>query len=239
MISIKNIILSLINKITVVFFPKSKFNKKTLRYLLYERSIFDSLDFISQNMEYCQVFETREALYKWTIERSNPEGMILEFGVHNGHSINAIAKMTDKIIHGFDSFEGLPDDGIIPSYNDGAVKWYKGKMNNYGLMPKVEKNVILHKGWFEDTLPIFYKKKKEKISIMHIDCDIYSSTKTIFNHSISYLESGSIIIFDEYLNYEGWQKNEHRALIEFASKFNIKYEFIAYSYLGGAVIKLI
>ena len=73
---------------------------------------------------------------------------------------------------------------------------------------------------------------------MHIDCDIYSSTKTVLNCAKNNIELGSIIIFDEYLNYEGWQKNEHRALIEFSKTFKVNYEFIAYTYLGGAAIKI-
>ena len=156
--SIKNKILDLINKITVSIFPKSKFNKKTLKYLLYERSIYDSIEFINQKMSYCEAFDTREALYEWIIPKSNNQGMILEFGVHNGHSINVIAKLTNKIVYGFDSFEGLPNDGVIPTFNDGGAKWYAGKMNNFGKMPTTLKNVKLYKGWFDVTLPKFFKK---------------------------------------------------------------------------------
>ena len=46
------------------------------------------------------------------------------------------AKLTSKTVHGFDSFEGLPDDGIIPNFKDDSIKWYKGKMNNHGILPK-------------------------------------------------------------------------------------------------------
>ena len=92
------------------------------------------------------MFENRNSLYKWILSRSNQKGMILEFGVHKGDSINQIAKLTSKTVHGFDSFEGLPDDGIIPNFKDESIKWYKGKMNNNGILPKVLENVILHKG---------------------------------------------------------------------------------------------
>ena len=236
---IKNKILNLTNKIITSISPKIKYNKKTFKYLLYEQSIRDSVDFVSKNMLFCEVFENRSSLYKWIFSRSNQKGMVLEFGVHQGHSINQIAKLTSKTVHGFDSFEGLPDDGIIPNFKDEGIKWYKGKMSKHGTLPIVLENVTLHKGWFDNTLPIFFKNQKEKISVMHIDCDIYSSTKSILNNCVKHLDSGTIIIFDEYLNYEGWQKNEHRALIEFSSEYKIKYEYIAYTYLGGIAIRLL
>ena len=234
----KNKILNLILKINSFLSPKNKFNKRTLRYLLYEKSINDSLEFISKNMTNSQVFETREGLYSWCFDRITKKGLILEFGVHNGNSINYLANLTDEIIHGFDSFEGLPSDGIIPKFNDGATKWFEGKMTNFGNEPNVRKNVKLYKGWFDKTLPVFYKDNKNFISLMHIDCDIYSSTKTVLNCSKKNIKKGTIIIFDEFLNYEGWQNNEYRAFIEFTKNNKIKYTFIAYSYLGGVAVKI-
>ena len=235
---IKDKIFSLIEKLNNNIFPKAKYNKNTLRYLLYEQAIKDSLSFVLLNFKYAEVFEKRENLYKWALDRSIKKGLILEFGVHNGKSINAIAKFTDKKIHGFDSFEGLPMDGKLPTTKDDGVKWYVGKMNNFGKMPNVKKNVKLHKGWFDETLPKFFSKEKEKISLMHIDCDIYSSTLSVLKNSKKNITSGTIIIFDEYLNYEGWQKNEHRAFQEFCGKFKIKFDFIAYTYKGQVAVRI-
>jgi hypothetical protein len=47
-------------------------------------------------------------------------------------------------------------------------------------LPRVEKNVKLIKGWFDKTLPTFIQKEKRDIAYLHVDCDLYSSTKTIF-----------------------------------------------------------
>ena len=44
---------------------------------------------------------------------------------------------------------------------------------------------------FDKTLPIFFQESERKISIMHIDCDIYSSTKSIFNNCVKHLDSGN------------------------------------------------
>ena len=84
-------------------------------------------------------------------------GLVLEFGVYKGRTINYLAsKLKNHTIYGFDSFEGLP--GIWNNQNP------KGKYSLNGNMPKVRKNVKLIKGLFEDTLPEFVKEHKEKIS---------------------------------------------------------------------------
>ena len=71
----------------------------------------------------------------------------MEFGVNQGGTINFIAKrMPSRRIHGFDSFEGLPE-----SWTGNQME--AGSFNNKGRMPKVPANVALHKGWFADTLP--------------------------------------------------------------------------------------
>ena len=36
-------------------------------------------------------------------------GIWIEFGVYNGHSITYISNFTKNIVYGFDSFEGLPE----------------------------------------------------------------------------------------------------------------------------------
>ena len=221
------------------FMPELARDNYSLRYLLYKRAIESSADFIEENMLNAQVFESREGLYKYVMQHAPQEGQVLEFGVHNGLSINFIAKLTDRSVHGFDSFEGLPDDGQIPDFEGHGVKWHAGKMDLGGHLPPVRDNVTLHKGWFDDTAPAFFKDNKDDIAVLHIDCDIYSSTVTVFENAQPFLKSGSIIIFDEYLNYEGWQKNEHRALIEFAKAYNMTYEFIAYTYFGEAAIRII
>ena len=44
-------------------------------------------------------------------------------------------------------------------------------------------------------------QKNEKIAIIHIDVNIYSTSKFILEKTKDKLQSGSIIIFDELVNY--------------------------------------
>ena len=66
---LKKRLLDFLLKLNRFFNPKSKYSKKTLRYLLFEKSINDSLEFISTHMKNCQVFETRMGLYSWCFDR--------------------------------------------------------------------------------------------------------------------------------------------------------------------------
>ena len=228
-------IFELFEKVVRNFFPELRIDKKSMPYLLRKRAIEASVDFIEKHMALAEPFHTRQGLYKYIFERLPEKGLLLEFGVHNGHSINMFAALTDRDIHGFDSFEGLPKDKGIPSRNDGGNKWYSGKMTNEGRMPTVKKNVKLYKGWFDDVLPKFVNEHtSEMAAFLHIDCDIYTSTASVFQNLEHALIPGTIILFDEYLNYEGWQKHEHKAFMELVARRQLEYEFIAYAYYGAA-----
>ena len=76
-----------------------------------------------------------------------PNHLWLEFGVANGNTINYISKFTNDKVYGFDSFEGLPE-----KWRDG---FDKGAFNRNGVLPQVNSNVELIKGWFNETLVNF------------------------------------------------------------------------------------
>ncbi len=230
---------SLMDRFVRRFVPELSIGPKSLRYLLTRNAVESSAKFIEQHMRDAQPFETREGLYRYVITKMSAQGLILEFGVHNGHSINAIASLTDRTVHGFDSFEGLPEGNDIPKFTDGGVKWYAGKMSRGGTLPDVRDNVLLHKGWYDLVLPQFFANNEDQVALMHIDCDIYWSTKCVFECSRKRISEGTIVIFDEYMNFEGWQRHEHRALMEFVATSGMRYEFIAYTYLGAAAIRVL
>jgi hypothetical protein len=152
--------------------------------------------------------------------KHNNHTLWLEFGVASGRTINYFSKFTDKNVYGFDSFEGLPE-----KWRDG---FDKGAFNRDGVPPEVNSNVILIHGWFNDTLIPFLKEQNKKISFLHIDCDLYSSTKYIFNAVKDYLEYDCVILFDELVNYPGYtgDTGELLALYEFINETNMKYEWI-------------
>jgi hypothetical protein len=151
----------------------------------------------------------------------NTAGLMLEFGVFSGSTINFMAKKTTNTIYGFDSFEGLPE-----SWGRTDMIFNKGAFNLKGKLPKVHQNVKLIKGWFNETLPKFLEEHTGPITFLHIDCDLYSSTKTIFDLVKGRLAPGCVIVFDELLNYPGWEIHEWKAWWEMVDETGIKYEWI-------------
>ncbi|KAA0677914.1 TylF/MycF/NovP-related O-methyltransferase [Azospirillum brasilense] len=155
------------------------------------------------------------------------DGLHLEFGVLAGRTINFIAShIVPRIIHGFDSFLGLPET------------WYgnaAGYLSQSGRLPQVHSNVQLHAGWFKDTLGPFLAENAGPIAFAHIDCDVYSSTAEIFEHTGDRFVTGSIIVFDEYWGYEGWREHEYKAFQEFCRKRKVAYEYLSCAVQGGSV----
>ena len=152
--------------------------------------------------------------------RLENEALICEFGVHSGRTINHIASLTDLTVFGFDSFEGLPE-----RWRDGFGKAHF-KVNEF---PEVRKNVRLIKGWFTETLPDFVKKHDSPVGFLHIDCDLYSSTKSVLDILFDRIKPGCVIVFDEYFNYSGWEEGEYKAFHEFLERSGLKYEYIGYN----------
>ena len=156
----------------------------------------------------------------------------LEFGVFDGTSINKFASiLKEKKIYGFDSFYGLKEDWI------GTAEFEKGYFNLDGKMPAVKNNVILIKGWVQDTLNDFLSKNNPEISFAHMDLDTYESTKYALAKIKPYLKKGSILLFNEFYNFPGWSVGEYKALTEIFDEK--EYKIIAFSKHGWeAVIEI-
>lgn len=141
--------------------------------------------------------------------RTFKEDAVAEFGVYKGISIRRMARLSPKTqFVGFDSFRGFPEDGRIDWQQDFSVIE----------QPKVPSNVSLVPGWFDESLEPYFKANPAPLSMVHIDCDLYSSTQTVFETlgACGLLRPGLVVMFDELINYEGFMWNEmlafHRML---------------------------
>jgi predicted O-methyltransferase YrrM len=152
--------------------------------------------------------------------RIDPTGLLLEFGVYRGFSARLIGRRhPSRRLFGFDSFEGFPVDGR---------KDWRGNFSTEGRMPEVPRNVTLIKGYFEDTLPPFVARHAgEHAALIHVDCDIYSSTRTIFHHCRPLIRPGCIIVFDELIHYDRFMHNEILAFWEFLRDTGVEFEWMA------------
>jgi hypothetical protein len=195
------------------------------------RAYQKTLDFIEENMADAVVCNDRNDVFNCALRYLNNDGLVLEFGVKSGKTITTLAnkpKLKKREIYGFDSFEGIPKDWS-------GTRTLKGQLSNLGKMPKVPKNVKLVKGWFKDSLPKFVKKSGENAALIHVDCDLYESTKDIFDNLGKKIVSGTVIIFDEFFNYPNWENHEFKAWNEFVKKEKIKFKYLCYAHTQVAV----
>ncbi|MDO8788711.1 MAG: tetratricopeptide repeat protein [Sulfuritalea sp.] len=165
--------------------------------------------------------------FKLAVDIAVNDGLVLEFGVRFGTSIRQIAGMVEQEVHGFDSFEGLPEQ-----WNDES----KGSYSTHGELPDVPGNVHLHAGWFEDTLPEFLKSHSAPVRLMNIDCDIYSSTKTVLDLLSNRVVPGTVIVFDEYIGNEHWRDDEFRAFQEAVVTHDWHYRYVSFSFFTKQVV---
>jgi predicted O-methyltransferase YrrM len=180
-----------------------------------------SARFIVENMRTALNFSTDYDFHEWVAQRvsSTLGGLYLEFGVATGRTLNHWARLfPQRTMHGFDSFEGLPE----------TWSWNFQQGHFRQSLPKVQENCMLHQGWFDRTLPGFLDQYPGKIDLLHVDSDLYSSAAYVLERVADRIRSGTIIVFDEYLNFPGWEQDEHRAWQEFVARHNVKFDYLAF-----------
>lgn len=192
-------------------------------------AVEDSARYIYENYPHVQTFIYRHETVDYAVGRAKAQGLFLEFGVDTGGTINQIARLAPKRkVFGFDSFEGLPEDW-------GGTSLLQGRFDRQGKKPKVPRNVTLVKGWFDETIPKWKLEHEDHISLCHVDCDLYSSTATIFQELEERFCDGTIILFDEYFGYSDWRNGEHKAFLEMIERTGFKYRALAVSHMALVV----
>lgn len=145
-----------------------------------------------------------------------PRGWAIEFGVFSGFSLNVIAEYMPVI--GLDSFEGLPEDWR-PGFPKGKFAIPEGPSIQDVLMMGPNRMVVV--GLFEDTLPALVEKGLPRFGLVHIDCDLYSSTVTALEGVLPFIGPGTYVVFDEYHGYDGHEKHEAKAWGEFCARHQV------------------
>jgi hypothetical protein len=161
--------------------------------------------------------EENDNLKEWV--STARDGMILEFGVFTGTSLRQIAHSTSRPVFGFDSFEGLPAAA--------SGGWTPGQFATE-IPTFTERNVKLVVGLIQDTLEPFLASHPGPVAFAHIDVDIYFSSLFILNmlYDSGRMVPGTILLFDELMDYTHYEEHEYRALIEFARRTGIVIEVL-------------
>jgi hypothetical protein len=184
-----------------------------------------SNDIFESFLKVDKIFDNRQEQIVWCSKNMVVDGgEVLEFGVWQATSLNWLAEnIHHRTIFGFDSFEGLPERWVRS--HDGKRFTEKGDFA-ISKLPEVKDNVKLIKGWFSETIPTWKESYKNNISLMHIDCDLYSSALTILESLNNRIIPGTIIIMDELCDwnkdgiYETWREGEWKALNDWIELYN-------------------
>ena len=163
--------------------------------------------------------------WRRVLQLAEPTGVFMELGVFQGTSISLISQvlLENKIsstVYGFDCFTGLPES------------WRELPEGTFSLesFPDVASSVELIDGLFSDTLPRFSRENDgNKISFLHMDADLYSSTMTAFKELYHMFKPGTIIAFDEFALWPGFygkKQSEFEALLDASEAYGFKYEYV-------------
>ena len=134
----------------------------------------------------------------------NIEGHIVEAGIFKGGSsakLSILAKILNRKLYLFDSFEGLPENSEnhdTSLLGHSITDWFKGGSFK-GKLDEVKNNIEAYgesevcnyvEEYFEDSMPKF----TEKIAFAYLDVDLASSTRTCLKYLYPLLSKGGIII---------------------------------------------
>lgn len=184
-------------------------------------------------------------LYKKII---NLPGDVLEFGVYKGASLLRLATFRNLLendfsrkIIGFDMFGKFPttddelDNKFIQSFeNDGGYGIDKEELEKF-IDYKNLQNVKLVKGDINETLDIFLEETPHlRISLLHIDVDVYQPTKLILDKLFDRVVRGGLIILDDYNTVNG----ETNAVDEFLVGKNEVIQKLPLSHIPSFIEKL-
>ena len=207
----------------------------------------------SENIFYLKtdIFRISALIYHYEIYKKivNLPGDIIECGVFKGISLTRFLTFREILenaqsrkIYGFDVFGKFPksklksDKKFIKNWElESGNGINKDELDKIFLDKKFS-NFELIKGDIENTLPIFLKKKPElKISLLHLDMDIYEPTKHALEYLFNRVVKGGLILIDDYAIENGATK----AVDEFL-KINkdLKIQKLNFSYKPSYIIKI-
>lgn len=199
---------------------------------LRHRAVETSIDYIlsEPRLETAMVAAQKHEVLDAALRAVTVQGIAAEFGVYQGHSLTQIAQhFKDQTVHGFDSFIGLPEDWAGTSKGAGAF-------DVGGTPPALPvDNVEFHVGFFDKTVPVFATEHEGPFAFAHLDADLYSSTKTVMDTLFDWFVPGTVIVFDEYFGYHGWELHEHKAFMELLERSGMTYQGIGIGHMNLAV----
>jgi hypothetical protein len=179
----------------------------------------DYLEFgVFRGDSFIQAFKTIEAVYR---ERCEDQGH-----THSRHYRARVQELWSTMrFFAFDSFQGFPAiKGLDALSNDFSETNFAFPLEDFKRKLRAASvdasKVAVVPGYFEDTCraQTIEEHGMKAASIIHIDCDLYESTKACLNFILPLLVDGTVVIFDDWYCFRGNPAlGEQRAFAEWAS----------------------
>ena len=184
---IRKIIQKILFKISRIIFwltPHEYIKKNDLETKLKDNLADETFQNFREDFKKSSLIYSRDEIREYAIKTSllndkNNDFYYLEFGVFKGESANFFSKYVKKY-YAFDNFQGYREDRA----NTSAVLRSRDDFNLQGKLPKLNSNVEPVVGWVEDTLEEFLKTHNPKINFVHLDINLYKSTKFVCKNQI-------------------------------------------------------
>jgi phytanoyl-CoA hydroxylase len=172
----------------------------------------------------CPTHARRRELWRYAVTLiDDPSLPWCEFGVGEGESLDCflLNKPAGNMMFGFDTFEGIPE----PWLGHPAGHWKSDPYQSN----RADLDIV--RGPFEASLSDRDVRGRlaRGIGLLHVDCDLYSSTHTVLEGTREFVAAGTVIIFDEFYGYGGWQQCEAGAFREFVEAEKVSFEYLARS----------
>jgi O-methyltransferase len=161
------------------------------------------------------------------LEINKISGDYVEFGSYGGNSLSLAYEAISEIgnarhLWAFDSFDSLPeitdprDERWRNNFglNQGGVENFYADCDRQGVPRDAYTAVV---GYFSDTLPrLGAAGAPADIALVYVDCNMYTSTVSVFEFLAPRLKHGMIIAFDDYFLWTATEvSGERSALDEF------------------------
>ncbi len=184
----------------------------------------EAAEFARARMPTVPIHQHPHDTLRFALDHVETAGLALEFGVATGTTLEIISTAAASIpaiesVTGFDSFDGIPE-----TWRTGFTAGTFARAD----IPRIPGAEIVV-GLFDDTLPGFLDGNPSAVSFLHLDADLYSSTATVLTALTDRIVPGTVIVFDEFFNYPGWQGHEKRAWDEFVARTGIDFEYLTYT----------
>lgn len=146
-----------------------------------------------------------ESIARVFLATGHLDGDVAECGCAAGGLSFLLAAMmkdepSERKLHMFDSFEGLPkpDRDYDRFYTASSFKADRRQIERAVAQADLRDIVEIHPGWFEDTLPRF--AERAQLSFVHLDGDLYHSTQTALRHLYPQVVENGCVVFDDFFD---------------------------------------